>query len=139
MNFLKATVVYSTLMSALAFSLTAQAADQQRLQKIFQSSNIKAGLVDMCKQDSSKTGKLSAAEVDKYCKCSIDADGKITNEQKWEIQSAINAKKNPSTLAFVQQQNASLETCFGAPLTAKVKQLAADAAKAQQAQQAQKK
>ena len=133
MNFLKSTAVYSTLFSALALSLTAHAADQQRLQKIFQGTNIKGGLVDMCKEDSGKSGKLSAAEVDKYCKCSIDADGKITNEQKWEIQSAINAKKNPASIAFVQQQNASLEACFGAPLTAKVKQLAMDAAKAQQA------
>ena len=74
--------------------------------------------------------KLSAAEVSKYCTCAVEADGKLTNAQKWEIQSAINQKKSPSTLAFVQKQNKDLQTCFGPQLTGKLKSLTEEAMKA---------
>lgn len=45
-------------------------------------------------------------------------------------QSAINQKKSPSTLAFVQKQNKDLQTCFGPQLTGKLKSLTEEAMKA---------
>ncbi len=53
-------------------------------------------------------------------------------------QSAINAKKSPSSLAFVQQQNKDLQACLGAPLVSKLEKLTEEAMKAAQ-QQAPKK
>ena len=61
------------------------------------------------------------------------SDGKLTNDQKWQIQSAINQKKSPATLAFVQKNNQDLQTCFGPQLTGKLKTLTEEAMKAAQA------
>ncbi len=58
----------------------------------------------------------------------------MTEAQKWEIQSAINAKKSPSSLAFVQQQNRDLKACFGPQLTTKLEKLTEEAMKAAQQQ-----
>lgn len=46
----------------------------------------------------------------------------------------MNQKKSHATLAFVQQQNKDIQTCFGPQLTAELKTLA----EAQQAAQAKK-
>jgi hypothetical protein len=80
-----------------------------------------------------KAKKLTSAEVSKYCGCAIEADGKLTNAQKWEIQSTINQKKSPGTLAFVQKQNKDLQACFGPQLTGKLKTLTEEAMKSAQA------
>ena len=92
-------------------------------------------MINICKEETAKGKKLSAAEVSKYCSCAIEADGKLTNAQKWEIQSTINQKKNPSTLAFVKKQNTDLQACFGPQLTSKLKTLTEQAMKAAQAKQ----
>lgn len=80
-------------------------------------------MIGVCKTETAKGGKLTSAEVSKYCSCAIESDGKLTNDQKWQIQSAINQKKNPSSLAFVQKQNQDLQACFGPQLTGKLKTL----------------
>ena len=138
MKFSKSNIILSTMMSAAALFATASHAADNPLQAAYKSTNVKSALVNVCKDQTAKGGKLTSAEVSKFCSCQIDAQGKVTEAQKWEIQSAINAKKSPSTLAFVQQQNKDLQACLGAPLVTKLEKLTQEAMKAAQ-QQAPKK
>ena len=138
MKFSKSNIILSTIMSAAALFATASHAADNPLQAAYKSTNVKSALVNVCKDQTAKGGKLTSAEVSKFCSCQIDAQGKVTEAQKWEIQSAINAKKSPSSLAFVQQQNKDLQACLGAPLVSKLEKLTEEAMKAAQ-QQAPKK
>ena len=128
----------SAIMSVAALFATTTHANNDKLQQAYKSTNVKAALINVCKDETGKSKKLSAAEVSKYCTCAVEADGKLTNAQKWEIQSTINQKKSPATLAFVQKQNKDLQTCFGPQLTSKLKSLTEEAMKAAQAAQAKK-
>ena len=133
MNILKSNIILSTLVSAVAFMATASnAAETNKLQEAYKSTNVKSALINVCKDETGKSKKLSAAEVSKYCTCAVEADGKLTNAQKWEIQSTINQKKSPATLAFVQKQNKDLQACFGPQLTGKLKSLTEEAMKSAQ-------
>ncbi|WP_151690446.1 hypothetical protein [Acinetobacter junii] len=138
MKFSKSNIILLTMMSAAALFATASHAADNPLQAAYKSTNVKSALVNVCKDQTAKGGKLTSAEVSKFCSCQIDAQGKVTEAQKWEIQSAINAKKSPSSLAFVQQQNKDLQACLGAPLVSKLEKLTEEAMKAAQ-QQAPKK
>ena len=138
MKFFKSNLILSTMMSAAALLATATHAADNPLQAAYKSTNVKSALVNVCKDQTAKGGKLTSAEVSKFCSCNIEAQGKVTEAQKWEIQSAINAKKSPSSLAFVQQQNKDLQACLGAPLVTKLEKLTQEAMKAAQ-QQAPKK
>ena len=109
------------------------AAESNKLQEAYKSTNVKSALINVCKDETGKSKKLSAAEVSKYCTCAVEADGKLTNAQKWEMQSTINQKKSPATLAFVQKQNQDLQACFGPQLTGKLKSLTEEAMKSAQA------
>lgn len=134
MKNLKSNIILSTLFSAVALMTTAtHAAESNKLQEAYKSTNVKSALINVCKDETGKSKKLSAAEVSKYCTCAVEADGKLTNSQKWEIQSSVNQKKSPATLAFVQKQNKDLQACFGPQLTSKLKTLTEDAMKAAQA------
>lgn len=133
MNILKTRFFAPALVAASACMTTTVFASEADLQQAYKSTNVKAALINVCKTETSKGGKLTAAEVAKYCGCAIESDGKLTNAQKWEIQSTINQKKSPSTLAFVQQQNQALKTCFGPQLTTKLQSLTEEAIKAAQA------
>lgn len=134
MKNLKSNIILSTIFSAVALVATASnAAEANKLQEAYKSTNVKAALINVCKEETGKSKKLSAAEASKYCTCAVEADGKLTNAQKWEIQSAVNQKKSPATLAFVQKQNKDLQTCFGPQLTSKLKSLSEEAMKAAQA------
>lgn len=134
MKNLKSNIILSTLFSAVVLMTTAtHAAESNKLQEAYKSTNVKSALINVCKDETGKSKKLSAAEVSKYCTCAVEADGKLTNSQKWEIQSSVNQKKSPATLAFVQKQNKDLQACFGPQLTGKLKTLTEDAMKAAQA------
>lgn len=134
MKNLKSNIILSTLFSVVALMTTAtHAAESNKLQEAYKSTNVKSALINVCKDETGKSKKLSAAEVSKYCTCAVEADGKLTNSQKWEIQSSVNQKKSPATLAFVQKQNKDLQACFGPQLTGKLKTLTEDAMKAAQA------
>lgn len=124
----------STLFSTAAlFTANTHAAEANPLQQAYKSTNVKAALINVCKTETGKSKKLSAAEVSKYCTCAVEADGKLTNAQKWEIQSTVNQKKSPATLAFVQKQNKDLQACFGPQLTSKLQNLTEEAMKSAQA------
>ena len=134
MKNLKSNIILSTLVSAVALMATASnAAETNKLQEAYKSTNVKSALINVCKDETGKSKKLSSAEVRKYCTCAVEADGKLTNAQKWEIQSTINQKKSPATLAFVQKQNKDLQACFGPQLTGKLKSLTEEAMKSAQA------
>lgn len=134
MKNLKSNIILSTLVSAVALMATASnAAETNKLQEAYKSTNVKSALINVCKNETGKSKKLSSAEVSKYCTCAVEADGKLTNAQKWEIQSTINQKKSPATLAFVQKQNKDLQACFGPQLTGKLKSLTEEAMKSAQA------
>ncbi|MFW1754249.1 hypothetical protein GFH30_08835 [Acinetobacter wanghuae] len=130
MKNLKSNIILSALVSAAALFASTAHADNEKLQQAYKSSNVKAGLINVCKSETGKGNKLTAAEVSKYCTCAVEADGRLTNAQKWEIQSTINQKKSPATLAFVQKQNKDLQACFGPQLTGKLKTLTEAAMKA---------
>ncbi len=133
MKIFKSGLFFSTLIAASATLATSAFAADDALQNAYKSANVKASLINVCKTETAKSGKLTTAEVAKYCGCAIESDGKLTNAQKWEIQSAINQKKSPATLAFVQKQNQELQACFGPQLTTKLKTLTEEAMKAAQA------
>ncbi len=133
MKNLKSNIILSALVSAAALFASTAHANNEKLQQAYKSSNVKAGLINVCKSETGKGNKLTAAEVSKYCTCAVEADGRLTNAQKWEIQSTINQKKSPATLAFVQKQNKDLQACFGPQLTGKLKTLTEAAMKANQA------
>ncbi|MGB9192010.1 MULTISPECIES: hypothetical protein [unclassified Acinetobacter] len=133
MKNLKSNIILSTLVSAVALMATAaNAAETNKLQEAYKSTNVKSALINVCKEESAKGKKLTSAEVSKYCTCAVEADGRLTNAQKWEIQSTINQKKSPATLAFVQKQNKDLQACFGPQLTGKLKSLTEEAMKSAQ-------
>src|SRR5690606_11660283 len=133
MKMSKSSIVLSAIVSAAAMFTTATHAAEDKLQQAYKSTNVKAALINVCKDETAKGKKLAAAEVSKYCSCAVEADGKLTNAQKWEIQSTINQKKSPGTLAFVQKQNKDLQACFGPQLTGKLKNLTEEAMKSAQA------
>ncbi|MDQ8952056.1 hypothetical protein RFH42_03690 [Acinetobacter rudis] len=133
MNILTTRVLTSALFAVSAGVTSAAFAAEADLQQAYKSTDVKSALINVCKTETSKGGKLTAAEVAKYCSCAIESDGKLTNAQKWQIQSTINQKKSPSTLTFVQQQNQALKTCFGPQLTTKLQTLTEAAMKAAQA------
>lgn len=129
MKNIKSSIVLSTLFTVSALMTSTSFAEAADISK---STNIKAALIANCKVETAKSGKLTAAEVTKYCGCAIESEGKITNAQKWEIQSLINQKKSPASLTFIQKQNQELQTCFGPQLTSKLKTLTEAAMKSAQ-------
>ena len=133
MNMLKSNIMLSIAVSATALFASVAHADNDKLQQAYKSTNVKSALINVCKEETGKGKKLSAAEVSKYCTCAVEADGRLTNAQKWDIQSAINQKKSPASLAFVQKQNKDLQACFGPQLTGKLKTLTEEAMKSAQA------
>lgn len=133
MKNLTSNIILSAAISAAALFASAAHADNEKLQQAYKSANVKSALINVCKEETGKGKKLSAAEVSKYCTCAVKANGRLTNAQKWEIQSAVNQKKSPATLAFVQKQNKDLQTCFGPQLTGKLKSLTEEAMKSTQA------
>ena len=123
----------SIAVSATALFASVAHADNDKLQQAYKSTNVKSALINVCKEETGKGKKLSAAEVSKYCTCAVEADGRLPNAQKWAIQSAINQKKSPASLAFVQKQNKALQACFGPQLTVKLTTLTEEAMKSAQA------
>lgn len=125
MNFLKSKVLLSALFAATAFATTASHA----MQDPSKSTDVRGTFISNCKESTTKAGKLTAAEADKFCACQVDAEGRLTTAQKWQIISTVNQKKSPSSLGFVQQQNATIQKCFGPQLVSKLKTLTEEAMK----------
>ena len=130
MKISKTGLLLTSLFSAAMFGSTLASAAAASIAK---STNVKAAIIAECKKQKTKKGGLNATEAAKYCTCDTDIKGKTTLAQQWELQSTINAKKSPSTLAFIQKQNADMKACLGAPLISKIQTLAEAEMKAAQA------
>ena len=59
---------------------SAQAAENP-VQAAYKSTNVKGALINVCKDQTAKGGKLSSAEVSKFCSCQVEAQGKVTEAQ----------------------------------------------------------
>lgn len=120
----KSNIILSTFTALTLAASASYANENSKMEQVYSSQNVKSALINVCKEETAKSGKLKAVEVTKYCSCVIEADGRMTNNQKWEIQSTLNKKQNPATLAFVQKQKKDVEACFGPDLTKRLTELA---------------
>ena len=109
--------------------LVAALAGQTYAADLSKSTNIRGDLEKNCQGSFTKAKVLSSAEASKFCKCTIDSQAKMTNAEEWEIQSAVNAKKDPRTLPVVKRTEQYMNTCAGSKLIKKVQAAAASAAK----------
>jgi hypothetical protein len=123
----KSNIILSTFAALTMAASATYANDNSKMEQVYKSQNVKSALINVCKEETAKAGKLTANEVSKYCSCVIESDGRMTNSQKWEIQSALNKKVNPATLPFVQKQKKDVEACFGANLTKRITELSTQA------------
>ncbi len=116
----------ATLFSASTFA--APATDNQaKLQSIYKSSNIKQGLINACVEEQNKLGAakvLSKTEVTQLCKCNIESQGRMTNADQWELQSAQNAKDKNKYVALMQKfgksEQPKVKACLGTALDTKL-------------------
>jgi uncharacterized membrane protein len=135
MSFMKSKILLSAIIALTSFaSVTTFAADDQakKLDAAFKSTNIKQGLVNVCVGDYTKAGalnKLTKAEVTKLCTCNVESRGRMTESQKWELQSATNAKnqaKVKEILTRLQKaEEPKIKACLGADLQKKLLSLQA--------------
>lgn len=137
MKLLKSNLILSSLFSAAALMAGSAQAAENPVQAAYKSTNVKGALINVCKDQTAKGGKLSSAEVSKFCSCQVEAQGKVTEAQNGKFK-AQSMRRKPKLLAFVQQQNRDLKACFGPQLTTKLEKLTEEAMKAAQ-QQAPKK
>lgn len=132
---MKSKILLSAIIALTSFaSVTTFAADDQakQLDAAFKSTNIKQGLVNICVGDYTKAGalnKLTKAEVTKLCTCNVESRGRMTESQKWELQSATNAKnqaKVKEILTRLQKaEEPKIKACLGADLQKKLLSLQA--------------
>ncbi len=73
---------FCCITSAAALFATIAHANNDKLQQAYKSTNVKAALINVCKEETGKGKKLTAAEVSKYCTCAVEADGKINQRSK---------------------------------------------------------
>jgi hypothetical protein len=124
---MKAQMLSSALLAAVALSSASLFAAPQDPSK---STNVKATLISNCKEAATTQGKLATADADKFCRCQVDAEGRVTEAQKWEIVSTQNQKKDPNSLPFIQQNKKAFEGCLGPQLISKLQSAAKAAAAA---------
>lgn len=124
--FLSSILAVTSLFTVSAFA--APAADgQAKLQTIYKSSNIKQGLINACVEDQNKMGAskvLSKTEVTQLCKCNIESQGRMTNADQWDLQSAQNAKDKDKYIALMQKfgksEQPKVKSCLGTALDSKL-------------------
>lgn len=104
------------------------------VESALKSPDIRGGLIKACGIQYKRTVTLkllTQAEVSKLCTCTIDTEGKVTESQKWEIQSAINSKNQAKIqqlqTSIVKKQGESVKQCVGSALDQKLAKLAQQA------------
>ena len=95
------------------------------------SSDVRGGLIKACGVQYKKTVSekmLTQADVTKLCTCTVDAEGRVTEAQKWDLQSAANAKNQSKfqqlQTAILKSQGESVKKCVGTTLDKKINDLA---------------
>lgn len=110
----------------LFFNSNLYAADDE-LEKAYSSSNIKAALIKLCEKETyEETSKLSIKEISVFCSCQINIQSKVTKEQEWLLQSALNRNEGTSKLDFIKKNNDDLKKCFGPIIIQKISTLGGD-------------
>jgi hypothetical protein len=79
------------LMSTIVITGTSHAAEAKP------STDIRGDMIKQCTENFVKNKILSDADAGKFCKCNITVEGNMKNSEQWEIQSMINAGKNPTS------------------------------------------
>ena len=107
---------------------------QSSIETAAKSSDVRGGLIKACGVQYKKAldlKMLTQADVTKLCTCTTDAEGQVTQAQKWEIQSAVNAKNQAKFQelqgALVKKQGESVKKCVGTTLDQKLSKLAQQA------------
>lgn len=123
---MKSTILLSSVLAAATLFSTASFADaasdrKAKLQTIYKSNNIKQGLINNCVEEQNKLGAskvLSKTEVSLLCKCNVESEGRMTQAQQWDLQSAQNAgdKAKFGTLMqnFAKSEQPKVKACLGA-------------------------
>lgn len=99
-----------------------------QLDKIQKSANIKQGLIDFCVSNYTKHTNISTIlkkeEISKVCSCNVKAEGSMTQEQQWQLQSLKNAnKKKEFEAEFIKiktAQGKTAEACMGKTILTKL-------------------
>ena len=132
-------VACAALAISLSFHVSANEpklnAEQQKLKKVYESNDIRGGLIGLCKAENAKTKNLSTAEVSKLCTCTIDGRGRESLSEQWALQSAANVKDEKKIQSIMASRQNAFKKCLGPELTQKVDQMAKDAYAAALAEQ----
>ena len=115
-NLLRAAAVLSVL---TASSIGVAAPNKPAQPKT--STNIKADMIKACTEGFSKNKILSAADSAKFCGCNITVEGNMKMSEQWEIQSMVNAGKNPATHPAIIRSRNELTACAGQKLLDELK------------------
>lgn len=135
-------VSFTSLMIACSMQAIAQepklTPEQTKLKKVYESKDIRGGLIGLCKSDLSKEKALNATEAAKFCTCQIDAKGKESLAEQWTLQSLSNAKDEAKIKSILTQKQDAFKKCLGPNLAAKMDKMAQDAYAAAVAEQQKK-
>ena len=109
------------------------------VESALKSADIRGGLIKACGIQYKKAVSLkmlTQADVTKLCTCTVDAEGKITEAQKWEVQSAVNSKNQTKIQqlqsSIIKKQGETVKQCVGSALDQKLAKLAQQAKAAAQ-------
>ncbi len=116
------------LMSTVAITGTSYAAEGKA------STDIKGDMIKTCTDSLVKNKVLTNADAAKFCRCNTTTEGNLKVSETWEIQSLINAGKDPSTHPAILRSKNEMKACAGEPLL-KTLQEKTLALRAQQQQQ----
>lgn len=90
------------------------------------STDIKGDMIKACTENLSKNKVLPSADAAKFCRCNTTTEGNLKVSETWEIQSMINAGKDPSSHPAIIRSKNEMKACAGDDLlnTLKEKTLA---------------
>ena len=77
------------------------------------STDIKGDMIKACTDSFIKNKILSNADAAKFCRCNTTTEGNLKVSDTWEIQSMINAGKDPSTHPAIVRSKNEMKTCAG--------------------------
>lgn len=77
------------------------------------STDIKGDMIKACTDSFIKNKILSSADAAKFCRCNTTTEGNLKVSDTWEIQSMINAGKDPSTHPAIVRSKNEMKACAG--------------------------
>lgn len=101
-------------MTGTAYAADAKPATPQPTAK--PSTDIKGDMIKACTDSLSKNKILSSTDAAKFCRCNTTTEGNLKVSDTWEVQSMINAGKDPSTHPAIVRSKNEMKACAGEPL-----------------------